>query len=129
MLNWFCWKSVLNTLEPMISRSQTYMIKSCALFRAGLKSNPADTIQTHPKPDLFWVGLYCVLWERLYARTLCLALVLLLIRLLAVMCLPGAACDLHVREHSSEARILRAAGVNTEADLSAAFQHMAYTHL
>ena len=107
----------------MISRSQTYMIKSCALFRAGLKSNPADTIQTHPKPDLFWVGLYCVLWERFYARTLCQVLVLLLIRLLAVMSLPGAVCDLHVREHSCEARILRAAGVNTEADLAGSLVH------
>ena len=45
------------------------------------------------------------------------------------MCFPCAFRDLHVGKNGLKAGILRATGVDTEPDLSAAFPHVADAHL
>ena len=52
-----------------------------------------------------------------------------LIRLLPLMRLPRTLRDLHVTEHRRKARLLRAAGIDPEPDLSAALPHVADPHL
>ena len=54
---------------------------------------------------------------------------LLLVRLLAVVGLPHALGDLHVREPGGEGRLLRGAGIDAERNLVSAGIHVADTHL
>ncbi len=51
------------------------------------------------------------------------------VRLLTVMSFPCTFCDLHIRKYGFKAGIFRTARIYAKSDLSAAFPHMAYTHL
>ena len=45
------------------------------------------------------------------------------------MCQPFALCQLHVRENSTERRVLRAAGINAELKFTLCYVQMAHPHL
>ena len=51
------------------------------------------------------------------------------VRLLSVMCFPGAFCQLHMAENRCEGGILRRTGIDAEPDLFVSFSHMTDPHL
>ena len=65
----------------------------------------------------------------MYSGIVIIAVHLPSVRLLAVMGLPGAIGHFHIRKDGFEAGILRAAGVDAEADPACAFPHVTDPHL